>query len=156
MLGSRHDLFRAAGKVITLQAAHCRNSESRHKIRILSIGFLGPSPARVAGDVQHRRKDVMRAACPHLARYNTKHTPVQFRIPGARQPNRLGEAGGIMSHVSMQTFADPERRDAQPGLVAQEFLHGVQIGDRLACIAGAMVGVDVGDPILEMLSYKVK
>ena len=156
MLGGRDDMLRPPVEEVALQAPYRGYAQSRDQIGIFSIGFLGAPPARVAGQVQHRRKDIVCASGPHLFCHNFEHPPVQVGIPGTGQPDRLREAGRFVGHVTVQAFPDPQRRDAQARFFAQEFLHGVQIGDGLTRLAAAVMGVDVGDPIHEMLAGEVE
>jgi hypothetical protein len=56
----------------------------------------------------------------------------------------------------MQAFTDPESRNTQSCFLAQKFLHGIQIEDSLTGFALAMMGVDIRDPIAEMLTHKIE
>ncbi len=82
-----------SGKRRALEAADRRQPHLADEIRVLAIGLLDASPARIARHVDHRGQREVRAACAHLACRDGEDAFEQCGVPGAGERDRLREAG---------------------------------------------------------------
>src|ERR1700751_3069099 len=64
-----------------LEAANGRDSNARGQIRILPVRFLGTSPARIAGQIEHWCQAFLRAASSHFGRGGGEYVVHKGRIP---------------------------------------------------------------------------
>ena len=69
----------------------------------------------------------MRTAGPHLLGDGGEGSLDQVRIPGARQSDRLREAGRLRPHEPVQCFVVKNHRNAQPGVLLDPLLDRVGI-----------------------------
>jgi hypothetical protein len=152
VLGGGQHLVGRAGEGLALEAAHRRHPQPGDQVGVLAVGLLGAAPARVAGHIQHRREDVVRPARPHLPGGGAEDALVQVRVPGAGQADRLGEAGGLIRHEAVEPLPDAQGRDAQAGLLTEEFLGGVEEAHCFPCSARPLAGVDVGHAVHPVLA----
>ena len=89
----------------SLQAVDGRHSHVGNEIRIFAVSFFGPSPARIARQIQHRREGLIHAGGSHLVASHLECLLHEFGIPRARQAQHLRKAGAAVGHESMQSFA---------------------------------------------------
>ena len=89
------------------------------EVRVLAVGLLGPSPARVAHDVEHGRQPLMGARLPHLDPDPVGHRSVQVRLEGAGDPDRLRVHRRATSHQAGADLLVDDGRDAQPRALDQ-------------------------------------
>ena len=96
---------------------------------VFAEGLLHAAPARIPGQVQHRRVDVVAAAHPSLSGDDGVDLLHQGLVPGAGQGDRLGKAGRAGGHEPMHALLVEERGDAQAGLLDEKLLDGAgQLG----------------------------
>src|SRR5690606_37821477 len=87
------DLARSELLALALQALDRGDAHLGAEERVLPEGLLDPPPARVAGDVDHRGERERRAVRAHLAADDRAGALDEVGVEGARQGNRLREAG---------------------------------------------------------------
>ena len=95
------------------------------EVRILAVGLLGPPPARVAHDVEHRREPLVGARLPHLDPDPVGHRSVQVRLEGAGDADRLRVHRRAASHQAGADLLVDDRRDAKPRPLDQPSLQVV-------------------------------
>ena len=103
-----------------------------HQIGVLAIGFLDPTPARIARDIDDRGEREMDAARPHLARGDVEHALDQGGIPGRGKADRLRETGGVARDIAVQRLFVEQDRNAEPGALHRPMLRGIDIVRGLA------------------------
>ena len=109
----------ARGQIRPLQSLDEGRPHARDEIRVLAVGLLGASPARVAHDVEHGRQPLMGAGLPHLDPDPLRHRRVQVRLEGAGDPDRLRVHRRAASHQARADLLVDDRRDAQPRALDQ-------------------------------------
>ena len=124
MLERRHHLVRADLLAFALQAQHRRHAHFAAQIRILAKRLLDPPPARIAGNVHHRRQCQMDAARPDFTRNHGLNLAHQVPVEAARHADSHGEHGGVGRHIAMQRFFMKQHRNAQAGFLDRPSLHG--------------------------------
>ena len=108
------------GQVRSLQSLDERCPHACDEIRILAVGLLGPAPARVAHDVEHRRQALLGPRLPHLDPDPVRHCSVQLRLEGAGHPDRLRVHRGAAGHQTRADLLVHDGRDAQPRALHQQ------------------------------------
>ena len=107
------------------------------QVRVLAVGLLDPSPARVAGDVEDGRQGVARAGQQHPLADRRGDLPDDGRVEGRGGPDRLLEARRVPGHQPVQALLVDDARDPQAGVLDQVALdvvvgsgdvHGPQVG----------------------------
>src|SRR5215469_3104454 len=114
---------------------------ARDEIRIFAIGFFGAAPAWVAGEVKHRRENLVHAPRSCFVTSGGEDLMHQCGIPGAREADRLREAGAAVFRKAVEGFTHEERGDAQAGFFQLISLDGVAQDRRLARGDGGVRGV---------------
>ena len=139
----------ARGQDVFLQAPGKLNPQFGHQIGAFAEGFLTPTPALVADDVQDGTIGIGIAHHPGFAAGHASHFVQQFLVPGGAQPQRSGEAGRAEGFVAVDAFVGEIHRNPQPGFLDKPFLDGIQgpgvLGSRpgvLALIGGFGGGVE--------------
>src|SRR5947209_2942529 len=77
----------------SLEPLDGRYAHLADEIRIIAIGLLDPSPARIARNVDDGGERQRRSASAHFARGNSEYAGEQRGVPGACEADRLREAG---------------------------------------------------------------
>src|SRR5262249_35131646 len=133
-----------------LKAAHCRDTQTRDEIRILSEGLLDAAPARLTRDIDHRAQRLMGAAC---ARFGGRHRvqPLdEIRIERGAEADRLREARALRRRVTVQTFLMEDDRNPEPRVADEKRLDVVrQLGHlpRGAPAAGVARAADLAEAL---------
>jgi hypothetical protein len=109
----------ALAEVATLEPAHERHAHLRDQVGVLAEGLLGPSPAWIAADVEHRCKPLMRADGTHLPPDRVAEHVGELRLPCTCQSDRLREDGRLAGHQAGTDLLVDDRRDAEAGLLGQ-------------------------------------
>ena len=122
------------GQVRPLQPLDEGRPHACDEVRILTVGLLGPPPARVADDVEHGRQPLMRPRLAHLDPDPVGHRSVQVRLEGAGDPDRLRVHRGATSHQARADLLVDDRRDAQPRALDQPPLQ--LVGDARHLVGG--------------------
>ena len=125
MLRRRQHVMAVDQERIALQARDRRDAHARGQKRIFAIGLFGASPTRIARDVEHRRENLAGTGRSRFISRSGKDLVHQFRIPRARQAQRLRKTGAAVLHESVQRFSHEQRRNAEPCLLLQIALHAV-------------------------------
>ena len=128
----------------TLQPLDRGDAHFGDEVRVLAESFLDPSPARIAGDVDHRREHVERAARTHLAGNQRLHPAHEIAVERARQRDRLREHRGVARHVAVERFLMDQQRDTEAGALHRPLLQRVDELDRLPRRAPAVRGAAGG------------
>jgi hypothetical protein len=85
-------------EVLALESPHVGDTDSAHQVRILAIGLLDPTPARIPRDVEHRSQGLVGPDRAHLSPDHRGSLLDDLRIPAAREPDCLGELSGVAGH----------------------------------------------------------
>src|SRR5580765_5512564 len=93
---------------IALQAGDCGDSHARGKEGIFAVGFFRASPTRIAGEVEHRAKNLADASRSGFVASSGENLMNQFGVPSAGEAECLREAGAAVLHESMKGFAHEE------------------------------------------------
>ncbi len=121
------DLVGRQRQALALQPQDGGLADLAAEVRILAIGLLDPAPARIAGDIDHRRQGLHRPPRPHLPRGHGEHLAHHFRIEGGGEGDGLGEGGRVPRHITVQGLFVGEAGDAEAGLLARPALDLVHI-----------------------------
>ena len=79
-----------------LDAAHVGAPMRRRQVRVLAVGLLEPTPARVARDVEDRREGLAARPSPRRSRpMSARHRLDELGVPGGGLADRLREAGRV-------------------------------------------------------------
>ena len=99
MFGARQNFVRRA-VVAALKTPDPGAGESRAQIRIFASAFGNSSPARVPGDIEHRRKGPTHSGIARFLGGDTGRALRQTWIPTARLSQWDGEDGAVtMDHI---------------------------------------------------------
>ena len=124
------------GEIVLLIALHPGTGHGRTQVGVLAAGFDDPPPARVAGNVNHRREDPCNSISAGLRRANARHCFNRRRVPACRQRQRHREGGPVaVDHIQPEEDGDVQPRFFHGDvLVVISGLHArhVQKGSRLA------------------------
>ena len=131
VLERRHHLVGADLPALALQAQHRRDAHFAAQIGILAERLLDPAPARIAGDVHHRRQRQMHAPRPHLAGDHRLHLAHQRAVETAGHADRHREHGRVGRHIAVQRLLVKQHRNAEPRLLHRPCLHRFDEGDRV-------------------------
>ena len=145
-------------QVVALQAAHVGGADAPDEVGILAVGLLDPSPAGVAGDVEHRRQRVAGADRHHLGPDDVGHLGDQRLVPGRGQADGLGELGRIAGAVAGHALLVDHHRDAQPGPLHRDpldLVHQAGTGRRAQAGRRADAG-HVADAVLELARHQIR
>src|SRR5690606_17703583 len=99
MLKGRDNAVVGDGIAPPLKTSHACHTQFGCQVRVFTKGFLNTSPTRVARNIQHRRKRLLRSYRTHFQRGNGKYLLDGVGVPSARQPNSLGKAGSVTAGV---------------------------------------------------------
>src|SRR5690349_19200646 len=66
----------------SLESLNGRKADVGDEVRIFTVGFFSSPPARIARQVEDRRKTLLCTASAYFGRHRSKHLPEQTRIPG--------------------------------------------------------------------------
>ena len=112
--------------LLALQAAHEAGAEHTHQVRVFAQRLLGPAPAHVARDVEHRRQPLVAPDAARLAPDRLRRTLDEVRVPGGAVGERRGEQRRAARHQADQALLVRDRGDPEPSLLAQELLQPVE------------------------------
>ena len=117
VLGAGSDRTRCC-KVVSLESFHHGDGQAAGKIRVFSGALRDPAPARIAGDVDHRREGPVDARLRRLERRDTGTLPDDLRVPGRGLAERYRHHGlEAVNHV-----AADEQRNTEPALLDRDTL----------------------------------
>ncbi len=85
------------------------------QVRVLAVGLLDPTPARIAGDVEHRRERVAGADGEQLLADHVSHSLDEVDVPRRGEADRLREHRGVPGAVPADRLLVHDHRDAEPG-----------------------------------------
>ncbi len=137
---------------VALEAADGGDAQGPDQVGIFAVGLLDAAPARVAGDVHHRRQRDLRAPRTHLAGVDREDAGQQFRVPGAGQADGLREAGGLGRDVTVQPLLVHHHRNAEPGVLHRPVLGGVGVvGGLLGAATNHLGGAGRAGPCARLL-----
>ena len=108
----------AVAQVVALQPADERDAHARDEVRVLAERLLGAAPARIAADVEHRRRGPGgRRSRASASRIASASASASAGLPGARDADRLREDRRVSRHQARADLLVHDRRDAEPRLV---------------------------------------
>ncbi len=114
---------------VALEAADGRHAHAGYQEGIFAVGLFDAAPARLAGDIHHRRERLMRAAHAGFLRGHGEKPLNQFGIEGGAEPDGLREAGGVERGMAVEALFVEDDRDAEAGVLDEKLLDGVgQLG----------------------------
>ena len=120
------DMVRIDGEVPALEPSDRGQTHAGDEIRIFAVTLLGPAPARIAREIEHRREHLAGAPGAGVEGGDSEHLLNERRIPGAAKRDRLWKAGGAPGHETVQCLAEEEDRDAEPRLLRHVALEAVE------------------------------
>ena len=124
--------------LVSLEAAHRGDAQSRNQVRIFAVGFFHAAPARLARHIHHRRQRMMRAAQAGFQSRHREQRLHQRGIEGCAQRDGLRKTGSIRGGVAVQALFVEHHRNAQAAVLKEELLDGVgQLGHAASVLAAA-------------------
>jgi hypothetical protein len=144
-------------QVLALHPARKRHTHSAHQVGVLAVGLRDATPARVAGDIHHRRERMEHADRPHLAPHDVSHLPHSVRIPRRGQPERRRKRREVRCHYAVERLVVEERRDLQARFGDEISLDRVDaVGDLLRQLVPEQADAgDVSDAVSEQAVHLV-
>ncbi len=103
-----------AGHHVALQAPGEGGPELAHVMGVLAVGLLGPTPRRVAQEVDAHGAGQVRPDGPQLLADGLPHPLLEDGVPGRAAGHGHREAGGVADHCPAGPVAEPDPREADP------------------------------------------
>ena len=151
VLAGREHALREVG---ALQPVDVGDPQRGGQIRVLAVGLLDPSPARVAGHVEDGCQAEPRTGQQHPSAERLGHGLDELRVPGRRGADGLLERRRIAREQAVEGLLVDECRDPEARLLTQVVLDlvarhrdvdGVQV-------RGAGEPRDLADPVVQELA----
>src|SRR5262249_43646056 len=110
VLGTRHQAIRR-GHIIALKALHDGGGKLRAEERGFAVALRHPSPAWVAGNIEHRRKRPLDAVSGGFTGSDLSRLTSQFRVEGGSLCQRDREHGAeAVYHIPPEDKRYPQPR----------------------------------------------
>src|SRR5215813_15350068 len=101
MFGCRNHMLAVNSRSFSLKCLDAGDPHPGDQIRVFTVGFLGPPPARFAGKVEVRPEHLVAAASSRFQCDHAKDSADQLRIPTAGERDWLRETGALLRHVAV-------------------------------------------------------
>ena len=115
------------GQVFALHPAHHLARELTAQMRVLAVGFLPASIARIADQIHDGAVGFMNALRAALRADGASHFTAERGVKGGGQTDLLREAGRFAGHQAVQRFLAEQKRDTQPRVFQRVPLDGVRL-----------------------------
>ena len=115
-----------------LKAEDGGEADARDQVGILAVCFFCAAPTRVARQIEHRRKAMLRAPGAYFGRGRGKNTLYERGVPGGGQGNGLGIRSAAGRDMSMQALIVKENGDSQARVFLHPLLHCIGVDRHLA------------------------
>ena len=109
-----------------LDAPHVGDAKARGEEGVLPVGFLGASPARVAGQVEVRGEDLPDSHGAGLGADGFRDLPDKLLVEGRAQRDGLRKDRAPLVAQAMQRLADHEEGNAEARFPEEVLLDGVE------------------------------